>query len=140
MTWYAVYRDSDGVLVSEGTVLAKELPKGLVAVEVAADRPQAGPSGLVWSPKRRSFDTAPVAKGALSLKEFLDRFTPGEREVWWKFSADGDMNKKYSLGSFRSYLDAAGAVDLGDPYVVNAVQSMESAGVLAAGRAVEILA
>lgn len=53
--WYAIYRTSDGVLISTGTVIADPLPDGLASVELGEAFDQ---SGKIWNPTTYTF--APV--------------------------------------------------------------------------------
>ena len=55
-------------------------------------------------------------------------------------SAGGTANVKKKLAAFKTYLATGGNVELNDDYIIAAVTAMETAGVLAAGRAAEILA
>ena len=133
MAWFAVYQQSDGALVSVGTVVASPLPAGLVALDVGLDRPTG-----VWNPATRVFDAAPVVKGAITRREFLRRFTEAEREALQGVRVTGTQARKNKLEAFLDYI--ADGVDLDDVYIVAAVNAMENFGILAAGRAAVILA
>lgn len=135
MTWFAVWKTSNGELVSVGTVVASPLPNGLATTDLGANPPIG-----VWNDVTHVFDAGQTLKAVLSLKDFAQRFTTAERESLWNMQANGTAPQKQKLGAFRQYLSDAGSVDLNDAYIVASVNLMESAGVLAAGRAAVILA
>jgi hypothetical protein len=135
MTWFAVWKTSNGELVSVGTVVASPLPAGLSTTDLGQDQP----SG-VWNNVTHTFDPAAVLKAVLTLKEFAQRFTVAEREALWDIQQNGTATQKKKLGAFRQYMTDAGSADLNDAYIVASVQLMEAGGVIAAGRAAVITA
>lgn len=135
MTWFAVWRTADGELVSVGTVVASPLPAGLSVTDLGANPPTG-----VWNSITHVFDPAAVLKPVLSLKDFAQRFTTAEREALQGILATGTQTQKNKLNAFRTYLTDCGNADLNDAYIVASVNLMETAGVLAAGRAAVILA
>ena len=135
MTWFAVYETATGRLISIGEVVASPLPAGLTAVDVGLTPP----SG-VWNSVTHAFDPAPVLKAVLAARDFWQRFTPAEREALWDMRANGTATQKKKLGAFQDYITSSGTVDLNDAYIQASVNLMESAGVIAAGRAAVILA
>lgn len=132
--WYAVFYSDTGVLYSVGEVLGNPLHEGLEAIEVGKERPEG-----VWNTEKRIFEPAPVVKPTLSLKELQDRFTKEEREALFGVQSSA-LLEKLQLGAFQKYIEYAGGADLNDPYIIESVQLMETAGVIAQGRAAEILA
>jgi hypothetical protein len=76
---------------------------------------------------------------SLSLKAFWKRFTLDEREALQNILATGTQNQKNKLNAFRDYLQTGGNVELIDDYIIASVNLMETAGILAAGRANTIL-
>ncbi len=76
---------------------------------------------------------------SLPPRAFLARFTAAERELLENKLATGTQAVKDKLAAFRFYVMTGGYVELDDDYIVAAVTAMESAGVLSAGRAAEIL-
>lgn len=57
MAWYALVRDSDGELVSIGTVLANPLPAGIVALALPGEPSY---STTIWDAGTRTFITRPL--------------------------------------------------------------------------------
>lgn len=135
--WVAVWRTADGELVSIGTsdAIANPLPAGLSTTDVGANQPPG-----VWNKVTHTFDAAPVLKPVLSLRDFWQRFTQSERETLWDMQANGTAAQKKKLGAFKDYMQACGLADLNDAYVQASVNLMESAAVIAPGRAAVILA
>lgn len=133
MTWFAVYETSTGALVSVGTVVADPLPAGLSSVSLGLTRP----SG-VWNPATHAFDPAPITKGTISRRDFWRRFTLAEREALHNVRLTGTAARKNKIEAFLDYI--SDGVDLDDAAVVSVVQAMETFGILAAGRAAQILA
>jgi hypothetical protein len=135
VNWFAVWTTASGGLVSVGTVVAVPLPNGLSTTDLGAN-PPAG----VWNSVTHVFDAAAVLKPVLSLKDFANRFTTAEREALQGMLATGTQTQKNKLNAFRQYLNDASGADLNDAYIVASVNLMETAGVIAAGRAAVILA
>lgn len=82
---------------------------------------------------------APVVVVSLPPREFWRRFTAAERETLEDLAVNGGAAVKKKLAAFKTYLATGGNVELSDDYIIAAVTAMESAGVLAAGRAAQIL-
>lgn len=61
MSWFLVYDTNTGRLVSQGTVIADPLPRGLTAVDVGTR-----PEGVMWDEASRSMVPRPP-------KEYVDR-------------------------------------------------------------------
>ncbi len=135
MNWFAVYNITTGALVSVGTVVASPLPQGLAAVDLGAFAPTG-----VWNSLTHIFDPAATLKPILSLKDFAGRFTSVEREALFNMQQNGTATQKNKLGAFRQYLTDCNSSDLNDAYIQASVQLMETAGVLAVGRAAVVLA
>lgn len=133
--WFAIWKTSNGELVSIGTVVADPLPAGLSSTSLGESQP----SG-VWNSVTHVFDAAAVLKAVLRLRDFWQRFSQAEREALWEVQASGTATQKKKLGAFRQYLTDAGEADLNDAYIVTSVNLMETAGVIAVGRASEVLA
>jgi hypothetical protein len=53
--WFAVYQESDGKLISVGTVLADPLRPGLAKKNLGATRPEGG----IWNPSMLQFTPSP---------------------------------------------------------------------------------
>lgn len=86
------------------------------------DRPAAAP---VWP--------------SLTQRAFWRRFTVAERESLQGLLATGTQNQKNKLHAFRDYVATGMKVELIDDYIIASVTLMETAGIIGAGRAAEIL-
>lgn len=75
----------------------------------------------------------------ITPRDFLRRFTATERETLEDLATNGGPAARKKLAAFKFYLSTGGYVELDDDYIVTAVAAMEAAGVIAAGRAAEIL-
>lgn len=83
----------------------------------------------------------PVASSTvLTQKEFWRRFTVAEREALQNILATGTQTQKNKLNAFRDYVATGMNVELDDDYIIASVTIMQTAGVIGAGRAAEILA
>lgn len=76
----------------------------------------------------------PPVPPVLSKYEFLKRFTSVERKA---INAAAKVNA--DIEDFKTLLDAAQEVDCGNEDTVAGVNALEAAGILAAGRAAQIL-
>lgn len=74
-------------------------------------------------------------ENVISKVQYLKRFTQAERIAIREAAKTSAV-----VNDYVQLLDAASDVDLADPDTVAGVQQLESAGLLAAGRAVEVLA
>lgn len=88
-------------------------------------------NGAVFAP--------PVVAVSLPPREFWRRFTATEREALENKLATGTQAAKDKIAAFRTYVLTGGNVELADDYIIAAVTAMETAGVIAAGRAAQIL-
>ena len=139
MTWFAVYDQTTGRLESLGTVVADDTTlarRNLVKLQLAFD-PRVPTKQ--WNEMARDFDNVPEPKPKIGTQEFLDRFTPSEREDIHgaRLTAAAEIQKR--LNAFLYYIQAADGIDLGDQYIINSVAKMETYGLIGAGRATEIL-
>jgi hypothetical protein len=81
----------------------------------------------------------PVVRVSLPVREFLRLFTPAERDALEDIAATGTAAQRKKLNAFRFYIQTGGNVELADDYIIASVTAMETAGVLGAGRAAQIL-
>lgn len=88
-------------------------------------------NGAVFAP--------PVVAVSLPPREFWKRFKAAEREALQDKLATGTQAVKNKLNAFRDYVATGGNVELADDYIIAAVTAMETAGVIGAGRAAQIL-
>lgn len=84
--------------------------------------------------------TPPVRAVSLTPRQFWCRFTKAERELLENKLATGAQGVKDKISAFRTYILTGGNVELADDYIIASVAAMETAGVIAPGRAAEILA
>ena len=92
-----------------------------------------------WDPPTKSVIIVAARKSVPRTLEFWQRFTQAERETLENMAQTGTQVQKNKLAAFKTYALASGTVDCNDPYVVTSVQLLESVGVIAAGRAAQIL-
>lgn len=135
MTWYYIYRDADGSLVSE-TSVAPDMPelaaRGL-AVKQRAERQE---PGTVWDPI--ALDFVPAAKPAeIQRGTFLLRFTT-EEQVALDIAAGVRGSYASLLEKWVAYANGA-VIDTQNPQLRGLVQALEMTGVIGEGRALEIL-
>lgn len=134
MTWYAIYKLSNGELVSTGTSVADPLPDGL-GVANLGENPPLG----IWNNVTHVFDPSAALKPVVSRRDFWQRFTASERESLFDMSINGTAGQKKKLGALRAYITDCEGVDLNDAYIQSSVSLMESSGVIGAGRAAQII-
>lgn len=141
MTWYAVHEISTGKLISMGETVAEDdvlAARGYTKTALAFN-PQAGTKR--WNAITRLFDDIPPLKPALVPKDFFDRFTAQERsDLFEAAKSDSRATVRKQLQAFVQYVQLAGVVDLNDSYVQGVVNGMETATLIASGRAAVILA
>lgn len=126
--WYAVYEEATGALVSTGTVVAADLPPGLISIEI-------GPSAPVgqWRPATLDFDGVIPAR-SLDLLTFLRRFTIEEAAAVYAVARE-DTAMEVLLERLR----AADGVILTDVEVILGVEYCRTKGCISAARCEEIL-
>ena len=84
--------------------------------------------------RQKEVETAPVPRTITKL-EYLRRFTPKER------IAIRDAAEQIAvLADYLKLMELAQEINLDDPDTVAAVQMLEQSGLIAAGRAAEVLA
>jgi hypothetical protein len=83
---------------------------------------------------------APAVVRLITPRQLWQRFTAAERESLEDLAMTGTASVKKKLAAFKTYVMTGMTVDLDDDYIIASVAAMETAGVIAAGRAAEILA
>lgn len=126
------YCQNDGDPVADAATLAA---KGLIAI---TGQPQIGPT-TVWDAATKSVKTIAAPKSIISVPVFWKRFTTVEREAIEGMALTGTAAVKNAIAAFFRYVQSAGSVDCNDAYIVAKVTQLETIGVLAAGRAAQIL-
>lgn len=134
--YYVIYNSSTGALVSQGTVLTSPLPAGLTSQDIVS--PPA--DNTVWDTVSRSFVTKPSPR-IIPKHEFIQRFSIAERRELFGFMHGNTYTaaQQKILASILRYLDFLDRIDLDDVAIQQGVNYLETAGVLAAGRAAQVL-
>lgn len=137
-----VYKIADGSLVSY-------CPNDTDPVADAATLSKAGLTALTgqpamsatsaWDATTKAVKAVVGAKSVPSVMLFWQRFTAAEREAIENSYMTSTQAVKNAIGAFFRYVQSAGAVDCNDAYIVAKVQQLETAGIISAGRAVQIL-
>ncbi len=140
MAWYAVYQVSDGTLVSIGSIAPDTTllsAKGLASKAFAFD-PR---NGYTWNPATLTFDAVASRRPPISTQAFFDRFTDAELGAIIDARDNGtDPQVRLTLKAFFERLWAANEVHLDSQRVVDGLAFLEAQGLIAQGRAAEILA
>ena len=92
-----------------------------------------------WNPATKTVIAVAARLSVPGLLAFWQRFTQAERESLENLAQTGTQTQKNKLAAFKTYAQAAGSVDCNDPYVQTSVQLLETVGIIAAGRAAQIL-
>ncbi len=123
MTWYAVYRASNGQLVSVGEVVADPLPDGLASV--AIDGPDIGTHE--WDAAALSFvpRLARASRVSWSRYDFLKRI-PTPKRIGIRVAAKNNP----IVEDFVSLLDSANEVLSDDPDMIVGLDYLVSIGLL----------
>jgi hypothetical protein len=99
--------------------------------------------GIGWGYTGSSFispaEPQPAVYYSLNPRSFWKRFLVSEREALQNILATGTQTQKNKLNAFREYITTGGNVELIDDYIINSVNLMQTAGIIAAGRANTIL-
>ena len=128
--------------------LYAKVDRGVVRNVVDSDSPPGSPwvacpatVGRGWTYDGSTFAAPiPIAAYSLTRREFIQRFTAAEREALENKAQVGTQGVKDKIAAFKTYIQTGGNVELNDDYIIAVVMQMEAAGVIAAGRAAEILA
>lgn len=129
---FAVYESATGRLVStasHASLIADPLPAGLAVKEVADPGPHA-----LWDEQALVFVEAPAPRTMEPLT-FMRRFTLTERVAIRSAAATDPM-----IADLMAMQAAATYIDLDDPDTQAGVAYLESLGIIAAGRAAQVLA
>lgn len=148
MTWYAVFNDTSGDLISTGSVIAvgseteAEAISRLSMSDMGVLTLGGDPRGVlqVWNSTTRTFDPRTALPPHLDKQDFLALFSEIEREDMFDAARNhGTANVKKRLQAFLDWLKIVDVVDMGDAYVSTAVNGMETVGIIGAGRATVIM-
>lgn len=122
MAEYIVTRKSDGAEVLRYSAAQAQEVNGFDLVDYAHTE---------WTPEAQQSATA---NQTLTKLEYLRRFTTDERVAIRAAAAANPV-----LGDYLKLMELAQEINTGDPDTIAAVQMLEQAGLIAAGRAQEIL-
>jgi len=131
--WKAIYRTDTGELVSIGTVVSDQLTFGMASRDLGETAPDL--EVVVWDQTTTSFKEKTITKKLVQREEFIGMFTDTEFD---NILAAANVNS--TISGFIKKLDYATTVNLLSPKTIDAVNALESAGLLAVGRASEVLA
>ncbi len=141
MAWTAIYDATTGVLISVGTVVASNeviAAKGHEALTLGFD-PRT--SAKQWNTTTREYDDVVPPKAAVRRQDFIERFTGDERDNLFDAARnDPNATLRKKIHGFIQYIQLSEHVHLDSGYIIASVNSMESAGIIGAGRAAEVLA
>lgn len=137
MAYYAVYETSTGILKSQGSVIANPLPAGLTAVDIV--NPPA--ENTVWDTATHAFVPKPSPRILLKV-DFIQRFTIAERKEMFGYAhgTTYTVAQQKNLASFMRYLDFLDRIPIDDAGIQQGTNYLETVGILAAGRAAQVLA
>lgn len=137
-----VYRTSDGALMSY-------CPNDTDQVAGASELTAQGFAALIgqakldathaWDPPTHAVVIVVAKKSVPTPFVFWQRFTSTEREAIENLYATGTQAVKNAIGAFKQYISIASGVDCNDAYVQAKINQLETIGVIAAGRAAQIL-
>ncbi len=125
MTWFAVYRISDGKLRSVGTTVADPLPAGMASKELGNTRPDG-----IWNESTLVFDPKPQRR-EYPIGRLIRRFTRSERIA---FRTSDNENVK----DLWFVIFAEDTINVDDPAITQGLDFLEAQGILVTGRANEI--
>lgn len=128
MAWTYAYDTTTGELLGETDV--PYTPPAGVSVLVTTEREG---QTTYWDVATRTFLPRPV-KNIVEKSEFILRFTDNELDALLTIAK---TNVKAEV--FVKVFMSCAAIDLTDPRIITAINRMETAGVIGAGRATEIL-
>lgn len=94
---------------------------------------------LEWNTSTLVWDQVDVDI-VLSPAEFWGLFTSAEREEFLEMAVNGTAQQQKKIRAFDRYGDLFQSYPLSDQYIIDSVNLMESAGIIGAGRAAQILA
>jgi hypothetical protein len=141
--FYAVYRVSDGELVSVGSVLAPDdvlQAKGLAYKPIGEALP---PATRAWNKAILDYETVPARKAVLNKADFIDLFTDAEWDALVGYSTgnQGTVAQRRRVGSIVERIRMLGDIDLNSPRTQAALTYLGTvpSPPITAARAVEII-
>ncbi|MEW6332086.1 MAG: hypothetical protein AB1560_11570 [Pseudomonadota bacterium] len=138
MPYYAIYQTTSGALVAIASQVTEPLPAGLAAKFIGAEAPDT--DAYQWDPSTLGLvSRAPPRLLAKHL--FIARFTDQEQRELFGFSLDTTKTElqRKRVAAFIWLLTFLDVINLDAGNVMAGVNYLETAGILAAGRAAQIL-
>lgn len=134
---YHIYHVSTGELVSSTSVPPTELSADLDYIEYD----DGYEIDKVWNTTTLDFDARPAPR-IISKTDFIDRFITSEIKEMFGFNIGSTYTEaqQKNIRVLMRYLDFLDKIDLDNTRINTGVTYLESVGILASGRAAEILA
>lgn len=136
---YAIlYNTATGAFLALTDNHVDPLPTGYSAKSIGAIKPDL--DAYAWDPSTLGL-VPRTPQRLISKVVFIQRFTNAERIAFFSFYLDstkGEAQRKnvFALEQYLVYLDV---INLDDASIVSGMQYLETVGILAAGRAAQIL-
>lgn len=138
--WYVVYEMGSGKLVALSQTISAVLPSGLNSKTIGTSEPDL--SLVQWDPASLSFVPF-VSQRVIAKGIFIQRLTLSERAPLFGYErntapAFTDPQKR-NLEIFLRYITYLDTINLDDGAIQTGVNFLETVGIIAAGRAAQIL-
>lgn len=138
MTWVIIHNATTGDFLALTDHVADPLPAGLAARSVGAEKPDM--AKYQWDAATRGIVPRTPMR-FVSKYVFIQRFTDAERRVLFGFSLDSTKTEaqRKLVVAIVWYLTFLDTINLDDASIAAGMAYLETVGVLAAGRAAQIL-
>jgi hypothetical protein len=141
-TLYAIYDNATGELVSTGTVVAsQDVLTGLNRTAIATEYEDKLPPYVAWDKVTHSFVAFSPPRPVISKTELLEKFTVNEFEALMAFPTGntGTAGQKRTVAAIIKQLEWREQIDLNLQRVQDAINFLETVGIIGAGRAAQII-
>ena len=138
MNWTILYNTANNGFVALTDAYSDPPPSGIAAKTVGAEKPDL--DLYTWDPS--SLTLVPRVPARIVFKYvFILRFTDSERRAFFSFPMDSSKTEtqRKNVSAFMWYLLYLDMINLDDQSIVDGVNYLETVGILAAGRAAQIL-
>lgn len=138
MTWTILYATTTGSFIALTDNCVDPLPAGIGAKTVGLDKPDL--CLYTWDPATLSLVQRVPAR-IIYKYLFIQRFTNTERIAFFSFYLDSTKTEvqRKNVFAFEQYLVYLDTINLDDESIVQGTNYLETVGILAAGRAAQIL-
>ena len=138
MTWKIIYTTATGAFFALTDNAIDPLPAGYAAKSIGNAKPDL--DAYQWDASTLGLVPRTPAR-LVSKYVFIQRFTDAERRLLFGFSLDSTKTEaqRRLVHAFVQYLTFLDTINLDDTSISTSMQYLETAGVLAAGRAAQIL-